>query len=105
MNTFFNYGKTRIHVWDTRADGIELDQNIYKEHANIMYIFTLQSVSDVERNTIINKHNDLRSNPQTTQTAKAMCKVVGGEKMEECLYLSAITLLGTFSQKHLKFQS
>ena len=38
--------------------------------------FVLQSVSKAEKVVIINKHNELRSDPKTTETAEAMCKVV-----------------------------
>ena len=34
-------------------------------------------MNDTEKRQIVNKHNQLRSDPKTTQTARAMCKVVG----------------------------
>ena len=40
------------------------------------YLCPLQSVSKDDIKDIINKHNQLRSDPQTTKTAKAMCKMV-----------------------------
>ena len=39
-------------------------------------IIRLQSVSNADIRNIVNKHNQLRSNPQTTETAKEMCEMV-----------------------------
>ena len=45
----------------------------------ILYLnLLLQSVSEADITIIIDKHNELRSDPNTTETAKAMCKLVSG---------------------------
>ena len=50
------------------------------------YLLTLQSVSAADIQIIVDKHNELRSNPRTTQTARAMCKVVSIHMVENMFF-------------------